>query len=170
MATNMKKSLLTYPLILLFFMGALLIGSCKEGPKPGQICITIPKDTSELGRRNHFIPVMDIDIFRKDFQAVRDSVVSRNPNFFIPNSETFNIAAIDSFVQNPKVFGLRFYYGIKPGVGNKKALRLIVVGVDSLGHDIYIKKKGAALAAQVSDDDGGLEYGQCSPPCTVEQP
>jgi len=170
MATNMKKSLLIYPHVFMFLLGALLIGSCNQGPKPGQVCITIPEDTSALGKRNHFIPVMDIDIFRKDFQAVRDTVVGRNPNFFIPNSETFNIAAIDSFVTNPKVFGLRFYYGIKPGPGGRKALRLIVVGVDSLGHDIYIKKKGAALGAQVSDDDGGLEYGQCSPPCSVDEP
>jgi len=154
----------------MFFLGVLLIDSCKEGPKPGQICITIPKDTSDLGRRNHFIPVMDIDIFRKDFQAVRDTVVSRNPNFFIPNSETFNIAAIDSFVQNPKVFGLRFYYGVKPGPGNRKALRLIVVGVDAKGHDIYIRGKGAEMAAQVTGDDGGLEYGQCSPPCEITEP
>lgn len=168
MATNMKKSLLTYPLLFLFFLGALLIGSCKEGPKPGQICITIPKDTSELGRRNHFIPVMDIDIFRRDFRAIRDSIVTRDTNIVIPNSETFNIAAIDSFVQNPKVFGLRFYYGVKPGPSHKKVLRLIVVGVDSLGHDVYIRRKGATLAAQVSGDDGGLEYGQCSPPCTIE--
>lgn len=168
MATNMKKSLLTYPLLFLFFLGALLIGSCNQGPKPGQICITIPKDSSELGRRNHFIPVMDIDIFKRDFKKVRDSIVIRDSNIVIPNSETFNIAAIDSFVQNPKVFGLRFYYGVKPGPSNKKVLRLIVVGVDSLGHDVYIRRRGNQLAAQVSDDDGGLEYGQCSPPCELQ--
>lgn len=167
MATNSKKSLLTYPQLILVFLGAMLIGSCtnETGGGKDQVCISVPNDTSELGRKNHFIPVMSIDIFEKDFRATRDSLKRFYPELMIPNSETFNKASIVEFFKNPKVVGLKFYYGIKPGGEKNKALRLMIVGVDSAGNNVYIKGKGSALAAQGSSDDGGLEYGQCTPPC-----
>jgi len=171
MATNLKKSLLTFPQLIIVLMGALLIGSCKdEGTKPDQVCISVPNDTSELGRKNHFIPVMSIDIYEKDFVATRDSLKTAFPDLFIPNSETFNKASIVEFFKNPKVVGLKFYYGIKPGAEKRKSLRLMIVGVDSAGNNVYIKGKGSALAAQSGSDDGGLEYGQCSPPCDSFDP
>jgi hypothetical protein len=169
MATNMKKSLMTYPFVLISFLGTLLIGSC-QGPQPGkdQVCISVPNDTSELGRKDHFIPVMSIDIYKRDFEAERDSLGMRCPNIFIPNSETFNKASIVEFFKDTTVVGLKFYYGIKPGSGKKKDLRLMIVDVNAAGKNVYLKRKNASLAAQAGDDDGGLEYGQCSPPCTVE--
>lgn len=168
MATILKKSLLTYPQLIIVFIGALLTGSCNnEPPVKDQVCISVPTDTSALGKKNHFIPVMSIDIFEKDFRATRDSLAKTYPDLFIPNSETFNKASIVEFFKLPQVVGLKFYYGIKPGPEKKKALRLMIVGVDSAGNNVYIKGKGNALAAQGGSDDGGLEYGQCTPPCDI---
>jgi hypothetical protein len=166
MPTISKKSRLTYPKLIIVFLGALLIGSCQnEPPVKDQVCISVPADTSVLGKKNHFIPVMSIDIFEKDFRATRDSLTRAYPDLFIPNSETFNKASIVEFFKLPQVVGLKFYYGIKPGLEKRKALRLMIVGVDSAGNNVYIKGKGSALAAQSGTDDGGLEYGQCNPPC-----
>jgi hypothetical protein len=168
MATNMK-SLLIYPKVIIVFLGALLIGSCQnEPPVKDQVCISVPADTSALGKKNHFIPVMSIDIYEKDFRATRDSLTKCYPDLFIPNSETFNKASIVEFFKLPQVVGLKFYYGIKPGAEKRKSLRLMIVGVDSAGNNVYIKGKGSALAAQSGTDDGGLEYGQCTPPCDIE--
>jgi hypothetical protein len=169
MATNFKKFIISYPQVLIFLVGALLIGSCQEQPVKDQVCISVPDDKSELGQKNHFIPVMSIDIFKKDFDSTRENLSRAFPDLMIPDSETFNKASIVEFFKNPKVVGLKFYYGVKPGSETKKSLRLMIVGVDSAGNNVYIKSKGSALATQATDDDGGLEYGQCSPPCTADE-
>lgn len=161
---------MTYPRLLIFLMGALLIGSCNDQP-PGKdlVCISVPNDTSALGRKNHFIPVMSIDIYKKDFDTTRVNLTRAFPDLMLPNSETFNKASIVEFFKNPKVVGLKFYYGVKPDSAKKKSLRMMIVGVDSAGNNVYIKGKRSALAAQVDDEDGGVEYGQCSPPCTLDE-
>jgi hypothetical protein len=46
----------------------------------------------------------------------------------------------------------------------------MIVGVNAAGKDVYIKNPNAALAAQAGSDEGGMEYGQCTPPCTIEEP
>jgi hypothetical protein len=171
MATNTKKSLLTYPTVLFFLIGALLIGSCSSDPHPGKnmVCIKV-KDTTSLD--SHFISLMSIDIYKKDFVAERDSLKMKCPGIFIPNSETFPKESILEFLKDTTVVGLKFYYGIKPeSRKKKKALRLMIVGVDAAGNNVYIKKKGSGLAAQAGGDteDGGVEYGQCTPPCTLDE-
>jgi hypothetical protein len=171
MATISKKSLLTYPLVTFFLLGAILISSCGGGgtqPGKDEVCIKNKKDTSELGRKNHFIPVMSIDIYKKDFEGARDTIVQRVPDIFIPNSETFNRASIIEFLKDSTVVGLKFYYGIKPGNDKKRSLRLMIVGVDSAGKNVYIHNKTNGLGAQSGDDAGGLEYGQCNPPCDIQ--
>ena len=170
MATNLKKSFMTYPFVLISFLGALLIGSCKEPLGKDEVCVYVPNDTSALGRKNHFIPTMSIDIYKKDFDSTRVNLTRAYPNLMIPDYEVFNKASIVEFFKIKKVVGLKFYYGIKPGPDKKQALRLMIVGVDSLGNNVYIKEKGSALSAQASGDNGGLEYGQCTPPCDVLEP
>lgn len=169
MATNMK-SYLTYPFVVLFFMGATLISSCGGGSQPGkdEVCVKNPKDTSALGRRNHFIPVMSIDIYKKNFDQARDTIDQRLPDIMIPNYEIFNRASIVEYLKDSTVAGFKFYYGIKPGSEKKRALRIMIVGVDSLGKNVYLKNKKGAMGAQATNDEGGLEYGQCSPPCDIE--
>ena len=170
MAANVTKSLSTKTYAFIFLAGALLIGSCQE-PKPGgkdTVCISVPKDTSALGRRDHFIPVMSIDLFRKDFAGIQDSLRRSYPNLYVPQCETFNKKQLTDVLNLPTCVGLKFYYGIKD-TKKRKELRLMIVGVDSAGHDLYIKK-GSTLATQASDENGGLEYGQCSPPCDIQQP
>ncbi len=169
MATNMK-SYLTYPFALMFFMGAMLISSCGGGTQPGkdEVCIKNPNDTSELGRRKHFIPVMSIDIYKKDFDATRDTIKQKLPDIMIPDYEIFNRASIVEYLKDSTVAGFKFYYGIKPGAEKRKALRIMIVGVDKNGKNVYLKDKNAALGAQADNGEGGLEYGQCTPPCDIE--
>jgi hypothetical protein len=182
MATNTKKSNLTYPTVLFFLLGALLIGSCSSEPHPGKdvVCIKV-KDTASID--SHFIPVMSIDIYKKDFDAERENLKIKCPRLLIPDSETFPKESILEFLKDTTVVALKFYYGIKPDIksGNKadstslrkkKALRLMIVGVNAAGNNVYIKKKGSGLAAQAGGDteDGGVEYGQCTPPCTLDEP
>ncbi|MBO9200117.1 MULTISPECIES: hypothetical protein [Niastella] len=169
MATNMKSNL-TYPFVLFFLLGALLISSCGGGTTIGkdEVCIKNPKDTSDLGKRKHFIPVMSIDIYKKDFHGQRDSIVKKNPDIFIPDYEIFNRTSIVKYLEDSTVVGFKFYYGVKPGGEKRKALRLMIVGVDKNGKDVYIKDNNGALGAQATNDEGGLEYGQCNPPCDIE--
>jgi len=43
---------------------------------------------------------------------------------------------------------------------------MILVGVDSQGHDLYYQQgSGAAAQAGGNQGFGGSEYGQCNPPC-----
>lgn len=170
MATNLKKSLMTYPQLLVFMLVTLLIASCTGGgPNPGldKVCISVPEDTSELGRKNHFIPKKSIKVYEKDFDSVRKDLVKSFPELNIPTSETFNKASIVQYFQDTTVVGLRFYYGIKPDTAKRKSLRLIIVGVDSKGNDVYLKKESRS-DRMGSDLEGGLEYGQCEPPCPME--
>ena len=168
MATNMKKSLMTYPFVLIFFLGALLIGSCKDSQPKNQVCITVEKNTSDSA--GHFMPVMEIDNYKNDFKKERDSLGIKCPGIFIPNYETFSEKSITDILSDTAVVGLRFYYGVRPSKSKKKALRLMIVGVNAAGKDVYIKNPGAGLAAQAGSDEGGMEYGQCTPPCTIEEP
>jgi hypothetical protein len=169
MATNMKNSLLTTPRLLILLAGALIIGSCKENPGPkDQVCISVPEDKSELGQRNHFISEGEMKKYIKAFDAERDSIHGKVPEIFIPNSEAFNKSWLTKLLEDPKVKGLKFYYGIRPGNEPKKALRLMIVGVDSAGNNVYIKGKSSPLAAEAASEDGGLEYGQCTPPCDIQ--
>jgi len=152
-------------------MGATLISSCGGGPQPGkdEVCIKNPKDTSELGKKDHFIPVMSIDIYKKNFDQARDTIDQRLPDIMIPNYEVFNRASIVDYLKDSTVAGFKFYYGIKPGGEKKRALRIMIVGVDKNGKNVYLKgKRGSTMGAQATSDDGGLEYGQCSPPCDIQ--
>lgn len=166
MTTNLKKSFL--PLALLM-TGAvclsLLIVSCGGHTGDG-VWIPNPKDSSELGVRDHFIPKDSIAVYRKRYDAIRDTLAIKMPTLFIPFSEAFNKRSVIELMKDPKCIGIRIYYGAtaieKDG---KQDLRLILVGVDTLGNDLFVKR-GSALAAQSGGgDDGGFEYGQCAPPC-----
>ena len=108
---------------------------------------------------------MSIDIFKKDFDSLRVRLNKQFPELAIPYSETFNKKSLLEILQDTSVVGLKFYYGLKPDKTRTHSLRLMIVGVDSAGHDVYIRQPGAKLTAQSGDDKGGLEYGQCSPPC-----
>ena len=65
-------------------------------------------------------------------------------------------------LKSDQCVGVRVYYGIKPGKPNE--VRLIMVGVDEQGKDLYYEK-GSAVATQTGGGRGGSEYGQCDPPC-----
>jgi hypothetical protein len=165
MAANLKKSLLTNAQVLVCLLGVLLIGSCNEGPKPDKdlVCIKVPKDTSDLGRIDHFIPLATIKTFKSDFNSTRDSFARKFPDIYLPQAEVFNKASIVDVLNLDSCVGLKIYYGVKPG--KQKQVRVMIVGVDKNGKDLYLKK-GSGLATEANSEEGGLEYGQCPPPCS----
>jgi hypothetical protein len=165
MLTPIKKArMAAAPFLLGIIITVLLAGSCNQH-KTGEVCIPVPTDTSALGKIDHFIPMMDLDLFKKDFKSQRDSVSRRNPDLSIPISEAFNKAALLDILKDPRSVGIRIYYGVKKG-GKANEIRLILVGVDEQGKDLFIAK-GSPMAAQAGTDLGGAEFGQCYPPCTV---
>jgi uncharacterized protein YpmB len=142
---------------------SLLFSSCNQQPRDGQVSIPVPKDTSALSKIDHFIPQATINEFKTVFSAQRDSLSLKAAGLFIPETEAFNKPAVLEILKDPLCVGVRIYYGIKKG-DKRNELRLILVGVDSQGKDLFITQ-GSALAAQAGGGgQGGLEYGQC-PPC-----
>lgn len=143
---------------------SILLAACNGGPKGDGVWIPVPKDTSALGLRDHFISKKEIAIYRGRYDVERDTLEVTLPKLYLPKSEAFNKPSVLEILKDPKCVGIRIYYGAT-AMNDKSDFRLIIVGVDAQGKDLYIKK-GSAVAAQAGDDgDGGLEYGQCDPPC-----
>jgi hypothetical protein len=166
MATISKKSSLTTTTLLciLFLSVFVTFNSCKEDSGKGE-WIPTPPDTSSLGKVDHFIPIAQMDEFRKAFQPERDSISSRIGTY-IPESEAFNKEWLLKVLKDPNCVGLKIYYGVKGKTERGNEMRLMIVGVDEQGKDLYITR-GSTLAGQVDDDGkGGLEWGQCTPPCS----
>ena len=171
MATVTFKSLLVA--ILPAVIIATVVVSCKqEGEKGPGVFVPTPNDTSALGKINHFITVPEIENFKKAFSVQRDSLARLMPNLFIPASETFNKQALLNILVDSNAVGMRIYYGLKPG-GNRNEFRLVLVGVDAQGRDLYYTGTAAEngkLGARIPPPppQGGVEYGQCTPPCFLE--
>jgi hypothetical protein len=156
-----------------FLSGSLLLGavilisSCTP-KEQGGVRIPVPKDTSALSKIDHFIPVEQINSFRGSFSAQRDTLARQYPGLYLPLSETFNKQALLDLLKDSTNVGVRIYYGIKTG-NNRNEVRLMLVGVNSEGKDLFYQKGGEAgkLAAQLPPKGGvgGVEYGQCDPPC-----
>lgn len=162
-----KKSLFSLRLIVLPALLLVLLTSC-DRQNEGGVRIPVPKDTSDLAEINHFIPVEKIDDFRKGFAVQRDSLARLSPNLFIPLSETFNKQALLDLLKDSANVGIRIYYGLKTG-DKRNEIRLVLVGVNSQGQDLYYEQGGqiGKVAAKLPPDGGkgGIEYGQCDPPC-----
>ena len=168
------------PIIYLLLLCAPFLFSCNNNDNG--VFIPVPKDTSALGRIDHFIPLEQIKNYQAAFNKERDSLLKIRPGFNIPFSEAFNKQALIEILQIPECVGVKVLYGIKQN-GDTNSMRLILVGVDSRGNNLYltngttrnntIKKSpaadsGAAKATTENsgDDSGGIEQGQCDPPCT----
>lgn len=144
----------------------LLLNSCTGGPKEEGVWIPHPKDTSDLAKIDHFISVDNIKGFRGDFAADRDTLKRLAPNIFIPNSEAFNKQALLEILKDPKCVGMRIYYGVaKDKSGRRDEFRMILVGVDAKGNDLYTDNGSAVATKAPPGGKGGAEYGQCDPPC-----
>lgn len=144
---------------------SLFIVSC-GGPKGDGVWIPNPIDTSELGIRDHFIPRDSIAAYRKRYDAIRDTLQIKMPTLFIPFSEAYNKRSLLELMKDSACVGIRVYYGATAiKADGKQDLRLILVGVDKLGKDIFVKKFGSAESKVGDPEDGGFEYGQCAPPC-----
>ena len=165
MTTNLRRS---FPFALLL-TGAvcltLFITSC-GGPAGDGVWIPVPKDTTELGMRDHYIPRDSIAVYRKRFEQDRDTLMKAVPYLYIPFAEAFNKKSIIDLLKDSNCIGIRVYYGStameKDG---KQDIRLILVGVDKKGGDLFVKR-GSPIAAQSGGDgEGGFEYGQCTTPC-----
>ncbi|PZR27436.1 MAG: hypothetical protein DI535_10500 [Citrobacter freundii] len=166
--TTSRKSIFSSGGLILLASVLLMMSSCTPQDKGG-VHIPVPKDTSGLSKIDHFISVEQINSFRSGFGAQRDTLARQNPGLYFPLSETFNKQALLDLLKDSTNVGIRIYYGIKPG-SNRNEVRLMLVGVNSEGKDLFYEKGGAdggKVAAQLppSGKLGGVEYGQCDPPC-----
>jgi hypothetical protein len=182
---KLVAAVLQRPLLLLL-PALLFMASCTE-PKGDGVFIPVPDDTSALGKIDHFIPRQQIKDYQANFARDRDSLQKFRPDFFIPFSEAFNKKAIIEILQIPDCVGVKVLYGVKQD-GDSSSMRLILVGVDSKGNNLYLNEDGksqqataatankndsaapAARAAKAAsrmpgDTTGGIEQGQCDPPC-----
>jgi hypothetical protein len=159
---KIKKSISTAVFVLTALVSvSLLFFSCQQ---TAGVPIPLPKDTSALGRINHFIPLDQLETLKKDFLPQQESISKNVPGLYIPVSEAFNKAALLDLLKDSANVGIRIYYGVKKG-DNRNEFRMILVGVDQRGNDLYLTK-GSALATKIGGDTrGGLEFGQCNPPC-----
>lgn len=155
--------------------------SCNDKAPEGEV-IQVPNDTSALAKIDHFIPSRTIKEYQDAFGRERDSLMRARPGFAIPFSEAFNKKALIKLLQLPDCVGIKVLYGIKQG-GNMKGMRMILVGIDSKGNNLFLKgDEGLSIAADapaakqdsaaprvmnrpISDTSGGVEQGQCDPPC-----
>jgi hypothetical protein len=169
MATLKKTFAPVLMVLISISVTSLLIVSCNQkgdGTCEGT-CVPATKDTSALGKIDHFIPKETINEYKRSFSIERDSLALKAPGLFIPETEAFNKPSVLEILKNPACVGVRIYYGVKKGE-KRNQVRLILVGVDAQGKDLFITK-GSALAAQAAGDkEGGLEYGQC-PPCQIQE-
>ncbi len=83
MSTMLKSMFVRGRRLFVIAAFLLIISSCTQ---PAGTYIPDTKDSSALGKIDHFIKKGDIESFRKDFQAQRDSLDRNNPGVFIPNS------------------------------------------------------------------------------------
>ncbi|MFT3825815.1 MAG: hypothetical protein QM731_17990 [Chitinophagaceae bacterium] len=131
------------------------------------VCIPMPPDTSSLGKLQHYIPLEDFEKLKSRFRKDRDTLSRKIPDLGFTRSEAFNKKAIVELLKDPRCVGIRVYYGVKEK-GKKGEFHIMMVGVDEQGKDLYIKK-GSLMATGADDDkDGGLEFGQCEPPCNTD--
>lgn len=153
---------------------ALIMISCRQ---KGTVVIPVPDDTSALSKINHFIPLDQIKAYQQAFNVERDTLLKLRPNLSLPLSEAFNKQAIIEILKNPECVGIRVSYGIKQ-IGVNNEVRLIITGVGSQGNDLYIMGEAASDTANRSAKavqagppppggtvTGGVEQGQCVPPC-----
>lgn len=144
------------------FFAAGCTNTGTTGGTDSTVCVPNPKDSSALAKIDHYIPLSDIKSYRSAFTSTTDSLQRSFPSLLLPDAEAFNKAAILEILKDPRSVGIRIYHGIKKG-GKRDELRVILVGVDAQGKDLYITR-GSAVATQAGPGEGGAENGQC-PTC-----
>jgi hypothetical protein len=161
--------------VCIVMMAMVFMVSCNNNTGD-QAIIPVPKDTSALAKIDHFIPVDEIKAYEDTFRLEREVLQKLQPGFFIPFSETFNKQSVIDVLQIKDCVGMRILYGLTKK-GDSSSVRLILVGVNSKGENLYVtkqKKQAVKAAGQVGDAaqqtaegevDGGEEHGQCRPPC-----
>jgi hypothetical protein len=161
--------------VFILLMAMVFMVSCNNNTGD-QAIIPMPKDTSALAKIDHFIPVDQIKAYEDTFRLEREALQKIQPGFFIPFSETFNKQSVIDVLQIKDCVGMRILYGLTKK-GDSSSVRLILVGVNSKGENLYVTKqkqrsnnaanqiKDAVPQAAEGEVDGGEEHGQCRPPC-----
>lgn len=178
----MQKFIKLHPVVIFLITVLLLTASCNNNTEPGGVVIQVPDDTSALAKIDHYIPQGTIKNYQDAFNRERDTLLKLRSGLAIPLSEAFNKKAVIRLLQIPGCVGIKVLYGIKQGA-NSNGVRLILVGVDSQGNNLFLKgdegistavdepaaKKDSAAPRVMSrssgDTSGGVEQGQCDPPC-----
>jgi hypothetical protein len=178
----MKKIKSPVWVMLCLLVSTIIVISCNEtGGNGNGVFIPVPEDSSALAKIDHFIPRDSIAKYQADFKRDRDTIEKYRPGFTIPFSEAFNKPGILEILKLKGCVGIKVMYGIKQN-GDSSSMRLILVGVDSQGNNLYVDEHATNASREKStktdsvqpaaknyggskDTTGGIEQGQCDPPC-----
>ncbi|HYH14988.1 MAG TPA: hypothetical protein VD794_07205 [Flavisolibacter sp.] len=114
---------------------------------------------------NHFIPLEKAKKLKKKFKEKKGQLI--NPGIkvqdVIPDSETFDRAAIDRLLALPGCVGIRIY----TGMDDEDKLHSILVGVNDKGEDLIIPSNTVGLTAE---NDGVVveDAVRCPPHCPTD--
>jgi hypothetical protein len=132
MKTNVKNLDRQVLMAVLAGFAITLFASCTGGKRE------IPDSpyTRTLNATQHQISKDKALAMLKTYDRNRDSLLRgrwANDTLVMPISETFNMNAVDSLVNQPGIAGLRAYLAMDPAT---RQIRMIFVGVDKDGKDV----------------------------------
>ena len=152
-----------------FILGTLaftlaIFASCNDTPDN-----TKPPATDfsrKLDSINHFFPLDKARLLADAFKMNKDSLKFGRDSYSIPFSETFNLATITRLTESKNCVGLRIYYGLDNA---DKKVKLMIVGVDANGYDIYLPSPPPPPGAltpngATASAESVVETGQWGPP------
>lgn len=117
---------------------------------------------------NNLIPLSKAKQLKALFKEKKGQLI--NPNIpatdVIPDSETFDRAAIDRLLALPGCVGIRIY----TGMDEEFKLRLILVGVNDKGEDLIIPSTTTADSIEENDGEVVEEGIRCPPYCSTTSP
>jgi hypothetical protein len=133
----------------------------------------------EARAKKHLIPIDTAKEYQQKFIAsheglakfVGDSSFLKN-HMHMPNAESFNRDVIALLLNQDGADGIRIYYG----EDDKGQIRLVLLPVDSAGHDIVTTLLAGTTAIHVPGISGAYaqgggqaaETGQNCPPCLIK--
>ena len=159
----LTKKNISFTLGMLAFT-LVVVASCNDTadtPKP-----PATEFSRKLDSINHFFPLDKAHLLADVFKANKDSLKFGSDSYAIPFSETFNMDMIRQLTALKNCVGLRIYYGLDNG---DKKVKLMIVGVDANGFDIYLPSPPPPAGAITpngasSSTQSVAETGQWGPP------
>jgi hypothetical protein len=159
--TQMNLQKLTRPTAIAGLVSLLFfIGSCTGGLQHPDTDFSRKLDSID-----HHYPLSKAKMLAEAFKQHKDSVRFGGDLYAMPYSETFNLSMANQLTELKNCVGVRIYYGLDE---KEKKVRLMIVGVDENGFDIYLPEEAAAQGGNLKEKNAAeqsvAETGQWGPP------